>query len=52
FERDRVRDSTLQKADLRVLRVTGKRLDNEPDAVLADVLALRRPEVHRLRRRP
>ena len=43
FERDRVRDATLQKVDIRVLRVTGKRLDNEPTAVLADVLALRRP---------
>ncbi|MBV9810662.1 MAG: DUF559 domain-containing protein [Solirubrobacterales bacterium] len=42
FERDRVRDATLQKADIRVLRVTRKRLDNEPAAVLADVLALRR----------
>ena len=42
FETDRIRDATLQKADLRVLRVTGKRLDNAPAAVLADILALRR----------
>ena len=41
FETDRVRDATLQKADIRVLRVTGKRLDNAPAAVLADILALR-----------
>ncbi len=43
FETDRIRDATLQKIDQRVLRVTGDRLDNEPEAVLADVLALRRP---------
>ena len=43
FESDRIRDATLQKADIRVLRVTGDRLDNAPGAVLDDVLALRRP---------
>jgi very-short-patch-repair endonuclease len=43
FETDRIRDATLQKVDLRVLRVTGDRLDNTPGAVLADVRALRRP---------
>jgi very-short-patch-repair endonuclease len=43
FENDRIRDATVQKHDLRVLRVTGDRLDNAPDDVLADVLALRRP---------
>lgn len=43
FENDRIRDATLQKHDLRVLRVTGERLDSAPDDVLADVLALRRP---------
>ncbi len=43
FETDRIRDATLQKADIRVLRVTGDRLDNAPADVLADVLALRRP---------
>jgi very-short-patch-repair endonuclease len=42
FETDRIRDATLQKHDLRVLRVTGERLDNEPEAVVADILALRR----------
>ncbi|MGH2886174.1 MAG: type IV toxin-antitoxin system AbiEi family antitoxin domain-containing protein [Solirubrobacteraceae bacterium] len=42
FETDRIRDATLQKHDIRVLRVTGDRLDNDPEAVLADVLALRR----------
>jgi very-short-patch-repair endonuclease len=42
FETDRVRDATLQKIDIRVLRVTGKRMDSEPGAVLADILALRR----------
>jgi very-short-patch-repair endonuclease len=42
FETDRIRDATLQKYDLRVLRVTGDRLDNEPNAVINDVLALRR----------
>lgn len=43
FESDRIRDATLQKADIRVLRVTGERLDNAPAAVLDDILALRRP---------
>jgi len=43
FESDRIRDATLQKHDIRVLRVTGDRLDHAPGAVLADVLALRRP---------
>jgi very-short-patch-repair endonuclease len=42
FETDRIRDATLQKADLRVLRVTGQRLDNEPGEVVADILALKR----------
>jgi very-short-patch-repair endonuclease len=41
FERDRVRDAVLQKAGFRVLRITSKRLENEPAAVLADILALR-----------
>ena len=43
FETDRIRDATLQKVDIRVLRVTGNRLDNAPAAVIADILALRRP---------
>jgi very-short-patch-repair endonuclease len=41
YENDRIRDAILQKAGFRVLRVTGKRLDDEPAAVLADILALR-----------
>ena len=40
-ERDRVRDAIVQKAGLRVLRVTSQRLDDEPAAILADILALR-----------
>jgi very-short-patch-repair endonuclease len=43
YETDRIRDAILQKADIRVLRVTGERLDGAPTAVLHDVLALRRP---------
>lgn len=42
FEDDRLRDATLQKHDLRVLRVTGDRLDNAPKAVIADIIALAR----------
>jgi predicted transcriptional regulator of viral defense system len=42
FETDRIRDAILQKAGLRVLRVTGKRLENEPAAVLADIVELSR----------
>jgi len=42
FENDRIRDAAVQKHDLGVLRVTGDRLDNAPNEVLADVLALRR----------
>jgi very-short-patch-repair endonuclease len=41
-ETDRIRDATLQKIDLRVLRVTGRRLDNEPAAVLVDIVELSR----------
>ena len=42
FETDRIRDAKLQRIDLRVLRVTGWRLDNQPHAVLDDILALKR----------
>lgn len=42
FETDRIRDATLQKLGLRVLRVTGERLDDAPKAVLEDILALSR----------
>ena len=44
FETDRIRDATVQKLDLRVLRVTGDRMGNAPNEVLEDVLALRRPK--------
>ena len=47
FETDRVRDAKLQTHDLRVLRVTGDRMDNTPDDVLADIVALRRPALRR-----
>lgn len=40
FERDRIRDATLQKAACRVLRITHKRLHQQPATVIADVLAL------------
>jgi very-short-patch-repair endonuclease len=40
FENDRLRDATLMKVGYRVLRVTAKRLNNEPAGVLADIKAL------------
>jgi very-short-patch-repair endonuclease len=43
FEEDRIRDADLQRVGYRVLRVTRKRLDNEPQRVLEDVRALIRP---------
>jgi very-short-patch-repair endonuclease len=43
FERDRIRDATLQKHGYRVLRITRKRLAHDPTSVLQDVLALARP---------
>jgi predicted transcriptional regulator of viral defense system len=42
LESDRLRDATLQKHDLRVLRVTDQRFTDDPDGVLADIIALRR----------
>jgi very-short-patch-repair endonuclease len=42
FERDRMRDAILQKAGYRVLRITEKRLKTEPQAVIADVIAMAR----------
>jgi very-short-patch-repair endonuclease len=42
FETDRIRDATLQKHDVRVLRVTGNRLDTAPADVIEDILALKR----------
>ena len=43
FESDRVRDALLQRHGFRVLRITRKRLDNQPQQVLEDVRALIRP---------
>jgi uncharacterized protein DUF559 len=40
FERDRARDATLQLAGYRVLRVTDRRLQREPDSVVRAVRAL------------
>jgi len=42
FEKDRRRDAKLQVAGYRVLRVTQQRLQNEPEAVLAEIRALLR----------
>jgi very-short-patch-repair endonuclease len=42
FENDRLRDIKLMKAGYRVIRVTAKRLNREPAAVLADIRALSR----------
>lgn len=45
FERDRKRDQVLLAAGLRVLRVTGRQLENEPVAVAARIAqALRGPQ--------
>jgi very-short-patch-repair endonuclease len=40
FERDRIRDETLQLAGYRVLRITARRLASEPAAVVATVRSL------------
>jgi hypothetical protein len=40
FESDRRRDAILQRARLKVVRVTDTRFDAEPFAVLDDILAL------------
>jgi very-short-patch-repair endonuclease len=40
FEADRARDAKLQVAGYRVLRITQQRLQNEPEAVLAELRAL------------
>jgi very-short-patch-repair endonuclease len=40
FEKDRRRDAKLQVAGYRVLRITQQRLQNEPEAVLAELRAL------------
>ena len=40
FERDRIRDAALQLAGYRVLRVTRRRLEAEPEAVIAAIRGL------------
>jgi very-short-patch-repair endonuclease len=40
FERDRERDAQLQLAGYRVLRVTARRLERDPEGVVATVTAL------------
>ena len=40
FEEDRTRDASLQLAGYRVLRITHRRLEREPEAVLDDVRRL------------
>jgi very-short-patch-repair endonuclease len=40
FERDRIRDTVLQLAGYRVLRVTQRRLECEPSAVMAGIRSL------------
>ena len=40
FERDRRRDAILQRAGYRVLRITHRRLTEEPEAVISDLRAL------------
>jgi very-short-patch-repair endonuclease len=42
YETDRIRDAILQKAGLRVLRITGERLEHDAPGALADVIALSR----------
>jgi very-short-patch-repair endonuclease len=40
FERDRARDAALQVAGYRVLRITHRRLQREPDAVIGQLRSL------------
>ncbi len=42
FETDRIKDATFQRHGYRILRITYKRLHEQPDAVIADILALAR----------
>ena len=54
FERDRERDAILLRHGLRVLRLTHARIEREPGAVGADLLALTSPgrlSVHKERKR-
>jgi very-short-patch-repair endonuclease len=39
FEQDRIRDAKLQRAGCRVLRITYRRLREDPRGVLEDILA-------------
>jgi hypothetical protein len=43
FERDRARDRALQLAGYKVIRVTRRQLDSEPDDIAATIRALLRP---------
>ncbi len=42
FETDRIKDARFQRHRYRILRITYKRVHEQPDAVLADILALAR----------
>jgi very-short-patch-repair endonuclease len=42
FERDRLRDARLQVAGFRVLRITQRRLESEPQRVVGELRALLR----------
>ena len=42
FERDRARDAALQAAGYRVIRLTHRRLEQEPAAVAAEIRRLLR----------
>jgi very-short-patch-repair endonuclease len=42
FETDRIKDAKFQRHGYRILRITYKRVHEQPDAVLADILALAR----------
>jgi very-short-patch-repair endonuclease len=42
FETDRIKDATFQRHGYRILRITYKRVHEQPDAVLSDILALAR----------
>jgi len=40
FETDRVRDAALQREGLRVLRVTDRRLEDDPTGIAEDIRGL------------
>lgn len=50
FERDRIRDATLQLAGYRVVRLTHRRLESDPEAAVQTVRLLLGAEVGSLRR--